>query len=129
MNDVIPRYPVFTRAQLKDNSIWIIMLIVLVIMFITAAVIFYASFRKRGFNSISRCEPGLCVVTYSTGTKLCPDSLTERLTFRAGLQGCSSSNYCQDEKAPCAVLPGGVLNCNGVCGTGNDNCACQAIPQ
>lgn len=120
--------PVFTREQ-RPRYAWAAIITTTIIMLsIITALIVYAVFRDRRSKSISRCEPGLCVIRYDTGLKRCPNSTTERLVFNPAFEGCTSKSYCQDEGAPCAVLPGGVLDCTGVCGSGNETCACEAAP-
>ena len=124
----LPRYPVFFREKKKDNSILVIMMIVIVIIAIVTAVIIYLTQKPDSTNTVGRCEPGLCVVNLGTGIKTCPDSTTEQLEHDIVFEVCSSESYCQDAKAPCAILQGGTLNCDGVCGPGNPTCRCAPRP-
>jgi len=127
MSEPLPWYPVFERVQPKDNSLYIIIIVIVVILVIVAAIIIYNVFRP-GSNTIGRCEPGLCVVDLGTGEKRCPDTDTEQLTYNIVFEDCTSSNYCQSLKAKCAVLGGGILDCDGVCGPGNEQCRCVKRP-
>lgn len=123
-----PEYPIFIR-QVKPNNSWLIIIIIIVVLLvITACIVIYAIFRNTATSSIGRCEPGLCVITLATGVKNCPSSNTQQLTYDIVLQDCTSANYCQSTKAPCAVLAGGTLNCAGVCGPDNPSCNCQKKP-
>lgn len=129
-NDVVPLHPnpVFLREKTPVYSWTVIIFVTLIVIAILAAVTIYAILRARRVRNVNRCEAGLCAFRYDTGEKRCPSSEIERLTFNPIFEGCSSGNYCQDERAPCAVLPGGVLNCDGVCGSGNQECACVEAP-
>lgn len=124
----LPPYPVFERTVKTDRSGYIIVLIVITIVVLIASVILYLIYRARDTVQITRCEPGLCVVNLTTGQKRCPASATEQLSYDQIFEGCTSGNYCQSDRAPCSVLAGGVLNCRGVCGPGNDLCNCQKAP-
>tara|TARA_R110002073_G_scaffold455_14_gene3905 strand:- start:57450 stop:57824 length:375 start_codon:yes stop_codon:yes gene_type:complete len=121
-NAVFERYP-------KPRYGWAgILLITLVILAIVVAVIMYAVLRNRQSSNITRCEPGLCAIRYDTGDKRCPLDADTRLQINPVFEGCTSNNYCQDPNARCAVLAGGVLDCSGVCGIGNDGCRCEDAP-
>lgn len=124
----IPRYPVFERVPRRDNSVLIITMIIVTILIAAIAIVVYAVFRNRDTVAVSRCEPGLCVVELATGVKRCPESLTDRLIYNNIFEDCTSANYCQSSQAPCAVLAGGVLDCTGVCGVGNEQCNCEKAP-
>jgi len=126
--EVLPPYPVFDRVPRRDKSIYIIILIILVIMIALACLILYNIYRNRDTIQITRCPAGLCVVNLSSGVKRCPNSLTEQLSYDQVFEDCSSSNYCQSDRAPCSVRAGGTLSCDGVCGAGNDNCNCAPRP-
>jgi hypothetical protein len=124
----LPPYPVFSREPQRNNGLLIITLIIVTIIFAAICLVVYAVFRNRDTVLVTRCEPGLCVVTLATGEKRCPNNDTEQLTYSTIFEDCTSGNYCQSERAPCAVLAGGVLNCKGVCGGGNELCRCEAAP-
>ena len=124
----VPANPVFVREP-KTSYAWpVIILVTLIVISIVAALIVYSIFRNRAAKNINRCEPGLCVIRYDTGLKRCPNSPNERLVFNPVFEGCTSGNYCQADAARCAVLPGGVLDCDGVCGVGNERCRCEDAP-
>lgn len=124
----LPRYPVFERKKDKDNSALIIAIIIIVILVLVVAAIVYIIRRPIDTSTVGRCEPGLCVVNIGTGIKTCPDSDDEQLTYDIVFDVCTSRSYCQDIKAGCAVLAGGTLNCDGVCGPGNPQCSCVPRP-
>lgn len=124
----LPKYPIFERVVKRDNSIYIIILIVITILVAVGAFILYLIYRNRDTRQITRCEPGLCVINLTTGEKRCPASLTEQMSYDQVFEDCTSSNYCQSEKNSCAVLANGTLNCRGVCGAGNEKCRCQKPP-
>ena len=128
MVEPMPRYPVFERTPKKNDSVAIILIIIMVVMAIVIALIVYVIFRQGKGSVVNRCEPGLCVVTFSTGEKRCPTSNSEQLTYTPVFEDCTSANYCQSARSSCAVLAGGILNCNGYCGAGNDKCNCQKNP-
>lgn len=127
MSEPFPYYPVFERVRPKDNSIWIIIIIIMVILSIVAAIIIY-NISKPGSNTVGRCPAGICVVDIGSGKKTCPSDDSIRLTYNIAFQDCTSGNYCQSKRAPCAVLAGGILNCDGVCGDGNNECSCVPRP-
>lgn len=124
----VPHYPVFIKKLKPNYTFWIIIMTIIVIFTIVAAIIAYGIFRNRDTILIRRCEPGLCTVNTISGAKRCPNDLTTRLIYTPGLESCTSKNYCQSQLNPCAVLPGGILDCDGVCGPGNDECNCQKAP-
>jgi len=124
----LPRYPVFERAVKRDNTGIIIVLIIVVILIATMAIVIYAVFHNRPTKVVTRCEPGLCAITLATGIKRCPASNSEQLVYDQIFEDCTSRNYCQSQSAPCATLAGGILNCAGNCGTGNDQCNCAKAP-
>lgn len=128
MAEPLPRYPVFERVPQKNNYGLTIAMIIMVILVIVTCVIIYAIYGKGTGTVINQCEPGLCVIDLATGQKICPTSNTQQLTYTPVFQDCTSANYCQSRKAPCAVTASGTLNCNGYCGIGNDKCNCQAAP-
>jgi hypothetical protein len=128
MNEPLPAYPVFIRKPEKSNAGLIITLIIITIMAIVIAVIIYQVFKVRNTRTIARCEHGLCVINLLTGEKRGKDSETERLAYLQGTEDCTSKSYCQSNRAPCAVLAGGVLDCDGVCGPGNPQCRCEKSP-
>ena len=72
-----------------------------------------------------RCAPGLCAFSSITGVKRCPTpGSTEGLAIDLGLEFCTTRDYCQNSNYPCAVQPDQTLNCDGVCGEGNEGCRC-----
>lgn len=123
----LPPYPAFSREIKRSNAALIITLIIVAVLFIVVALIVYLVFKTRAAIVINRCEPGLCVVTLANGEKRCPNTNDEQLSYTIAFEDCTSRNYCQSSKAPCAVLAGGVLDCHGVCGAGNDQCNCLKI--
>ena len=123
-----PRYPAFERVVKRDNSFYYIMFIVIIVLVLITAIVVYSIFRNRTFRNIYRCEPGLCVVNLDTGDKRCPTTNDEMLVYDFVFEDCTSKDYCQSAKAPCAVLGNGTLNCDGDCGTGNQQCKCQKSP-
>lgn len=130
MNEIVPLRPnpVFLREKYPIYSWTVIIFVSLIILAIVTAIIVYAILRTRRSKNINRCEPGLCAFRYDNGIKRCPSNPNERLPYSPVFEGCTSRNYCQDERAPCAVLAGGVLNCDGVCGAGNEACLCEEAP-
>ena len=124
----LPRYPVFDRVVKRDISGLTITLIIILILVITFAIVAYAIFRPTAQSSIAQCEPGLCAVNIGSGVKRCPATATGQVIYDLVFEDCTSRNYCQSKKAPCAVQPGGTLNCNGVCGTNNNECNCAPKP-
>ena len=124
----LPPYPVFSRAKKESHPALIITLIIVAVLVFLTCLIIYAVFRNRAGVVISRCEPGLCVVTISSGEKICPATTSDQLTYNPAFQDCTSANYCQSSRVPCSVLTGGTLNCNGVCGVGNNQCNCLPSP-
>lgn len=124
----LPRYPVFERKVKTDNTGIIIVLIIVIVLIAAIAIVVYAVFHTRPSKIVTRCEPGLCVVTLATGVKRCPGSTTEQLIYDQIFEDCTSRNYCQSQQAPCSTLAGGILNCNGNCGPGNDQCNCAKAP-
>ncbi len=123
-----PRYPVFDRVAKQNVDAIIIAMIIILIIVIAFAVVAYSIYRPTAQSSIAQCEPGLCAVNIGTGVKRCPAANTGQVIYDAVFEDCTSKNYCQSTKAPCAVLPGGTLNCNGVCGPNNDECNCAPEP-
>lgn len=126
--EIFPRYPVFERKPKKTNNALIITMIIVVVLIIVTSIIVYAAFRNNLTNVRNVCEPGLCVVNIGTGQKRCPSSTTEQLEYDVVFEDCTSSNFCQSQRAPCAVQTNGTLNCRGVCGVGNNKCSCQPAP-
>lgn len=126
--EVLPRYPVFERKAKQSNNAIVITMIIVVILVIVTAIIVYAAFRNSLTAVKNVCEPGLCAVNISTGQKRCPSSTTEQIEYDTVFEDCTSSNYCQSQRAPCAVQTNGTLNCRGVCGVGNNKCPCQPAP-
>jgi len=124
----LPPSIAFERVKPGRFNFLVVTCIILVLLSIVAGLIAYAVLRNRSAVNITRCEPGLCVVNTNTGVKRCPSSDTERLTYSSLSEDCTSSNYCQSQKVPCAVLAGGTLNCGGNCGVGNNTCNCQKAP-
>ncbi len=124
----LPRYPVFDRVPKRDNTVLIIIIIIIIILAIAVAIVVYAVRRPVSTTTTGRCEPGLCVVNLGTGLKTCPTSDSEQLLYDIVFEVCTSRSYCQDSKAPCAVLAGGILNCDGLCGIGNPQCRCIPRP-
>jgi|SRR5579885_130730 len=125
-DEVAIKYPVFDRQVKKDNSAIIIIIIIIVILVIVLAVNAYAIFRPQSSLGAGQCEVGLCAVSFATGVKRCPSTATGQVQYNIGFEDCTSANYCQSPKAPCAVLKNGTLDCTGVCGTGNPQCNCYA---
>jgi hypothetical protein len=126
--DTAIKYPVFDRQLKRDNSWITIMIIVIIILVIALAINIYAIFRPQSQLASASCSPGLCAVNFATGDKRCPSTATGVVQFNQGFEDCTSANYCQSSKAPCAVLQDGSLNCNGVCGANNTQCRCAAKP-
>ena len=78
---------------------------------------------------INRCSVGLCAFDIITGIKRCPDpGATVGLRIAAGAEKCTTRDYCQPNNFTCAVQLDQTLKCNGVCGTGNEQCRCIADP-
>jgi len=128
--DRLPQYPVFERVIQKDNTMIIILIIMIIVFVIAIAIVIYSIRREAETRVVGRCEPGLCAVNLETGIKRCPVGNFEQVEYNRALETCSSKNYCQDaQRAPCAVLAGGILNCDGVCGPGNDECPCVQAPR
>ena len=128
MTEAMPRYPIFERVPKKNESGVIILIIIMVVMAIVIAIIVYVIFRPGTGTVVNRCEPGLCVITLATGVKTCPSDNTTQLAYNTVFQDCTSANYCQSARALCGALAGGILNCDGACGVGNNQCNCQAAP-
>jgi hypothetical protein len=125
----LPPNPVFERVVKPNYSLYIILMVVIVMIVILAAVVVYAVFGKPRATAVNKCEPGLCAVTLATGVKRCPPDNSTQLAYDPIFEDCTSANYCQSPKAPCAVnVSNGTLNCGGFCGTGNNTCNCQKAP-
>lgn len=125
---IIGKYPAFRRVPQRDNTIFIIIMIVLVAISAAVAFVIYIAKRSAATTTSGRCEPGLCKFNLLTGVKTCPASNTEQVLYNIALEGCSSRNYCQDPKYSNAVLTSGLLNPDGVCNPngipGNEACSC-----
>jgi len=122
------RYPVFDRKPKKDNSGYIIVMIIIIIVAIALGIVVYAIYRPTSETALAQCLPGVCAVNLGSGVKRCPASNSASVTYDIVFEACTSGNYCQSTKAPCAVKIGGTLDCNGVCGPGNDQCNCDPHP-
>lgn len=125
----LPPYPVFERVAPANYTLYIIIMLVVIILTVVAAIIIYNRLKANATTLITRCPVGLCVVELATGIKRCPDSSTERLRYNIATEDCTSGNYCQSDRAPCAVVgTTGTLNCSGACGDGNERCNCEKAP-
>lgn len=124
----LERYPVFERKTPQDNNGLIIVVIIIVIFVIIGAIIVYAVFHPINSLGSGLCETSLCAVNITTGVKRCPANSSDSITYNIALEECTSQNYCQGKKTPCAVLQNGSLNCTGVCGSGNEGCRCVKSP-
>jgi hypothetical protein len=122
------RYPTFERKAKQDNNALIIITVILVIIVIIGAIIVYAVFRPVNALGSGICEPGVCACSVATGVKRCPANSTSQVTYNIAFEVCTSENFCQDTRLPCAVLKDGTLNCLGNCGDGNSGCRCAKSP-
>lgn len=125
----LPPYPVFERVPAERYTLYIVIMLIVIILTIVAAILIYNRLRANATTLIQRCPVGLCVIDLASGIKRCPASPTDRMTFNVATEDCTSGNYCQSARAPCAVdLASGTLNCGGACGLNNARCNCQAPP-
>lgn len=125
----LPPYPVFERVAPARYTLYVIIMLTVIILTIVAAVVVYNRLKANATTLVNRCPVGLCVVQLSTGIKRCPDSSTDRLSYNVGTEDCTSGNYCQSDRAICAVNPvTGALSCGGACGVNNERCRCEAAP-
>lgn len=124
----LPPYPVFERVAPQRYALYVVIMVIVIILTIVVAVIVYRRLRANATTLISRCPVGLCVIELATGVKRCPDSPNDRLIYKVAIEDCTSGNYCQSDRASCAVQAGGVISCGGACGVGNDRCNCEKPP-
>ena len=125
----LPPYPVFERVVSQRYALYVLIMVIVIVLTIVVAVIVYRRLRANATTLISRCPVGLCVIELATGVKRCPASSTERLIYKVAIQDCTSGNYCQSDRAPCAVIgSSGTLNCGGACQVGNERCNCEKPP-
>lgn len=118
-----------TEKAPKDYSSWTVLAIILVIIVITFGWIIYSIRQDSNATEVvNQCGPGLCAFDILSGVKRCPSSDTEQLSFKFGVEYCTSKNYCQKKGYTCAVLPDQSIDCSGVCGPGNDECRCIKNP-
>lgn len=125
----LPPYPVFERVPRQNYTLYIIIMLIVIVLTIVAAVLIYNRLRANAATLINRCPVGLCVIDLASGVKRCPASPTDRLAFNVATEDCTSGNFCQSARAPCAVDEAtGTLNCGGACGPNNPRCNCQRAP-
>ncbi len=109
-----------------DSSGWTLIVITLVVFIIIIAIIIFYSINSRTTGSVNEkfCPPNLCSVSVISGLKTCPDVEGGQVTQNPALEYCSSRNFCQNSRFPCALLPDGSTDCRGECGPNNENCPC-----
>ena len=113
----------------KDNTGWIVLVVILVIVVLVYGFIIYSVRQDANAPEvINNCDPGLCAFSIVTGIKRCPPDNNTKIRFGPGAEFCTSRNYCQERNYTCAVQSDQTLNCSGVCGTGNDECRCIQNP-
>lgn len=119
-----------TTKKVTDDTGFIVLAILLVFVVFIFMFIFYSI--KNDANApdvINRCGVGLCAFDIITGIKRCPEpGATVGLRIAAGAEKCTTRDYCQSSGFTCAVQLDQSLNCDGVCGPGNEKCRCIADP-
>ena len=113
-----------------DPQGWLVLAIALVILVIFFCWLFYTlSADSKPAEIIQRCNPGLCAFDIFSGRKRCPPpGQVEGLRIAPGAEFCTSANFCQQEPFTCAIQLDQSWRCDGVCGTGNEECRCIADP-
>ena len=110
----------------RDPTAWVVICVMAIILTAFFAIVIYLIYKDINAPQVTfRCNPGLCKTNVSTGFKSCPspgDTIGIQVT--PGAELCQSGDWCNNPKAPCAVLNDQTLSCNGVCDPG---VACRCV--
>lgn len=112
-----------------DPNAWLVIAIALIIIIIFFAWVIVVVLNDANATIVENtCAPGLCAHDIFLGEKRCPSSSSEQLVINPAVEKCTTRNFCQARNYTCALQPDQSVNCNGVCGAGNEECRCTRNP-